>query len=359
MRLNLDIGNSTFGSSRAGWAVQEAYWDGAGVRSMNLCTDSPRCAEEWFSASPGWTCGNPEHLPGEFCEIAQRLLPVGPVATASIDLPRPWQFAVLVEHAVRSQFDVLVSSLRGGLEIPDGLVCLAGSGEGFHGQRGRVWVAVRGNLHLSAFLSPTALHNHAPAACHLNDIATGLTVLPAVSLVQTLDSIPGLKHRAAIRWVNDIVIDGSKLAGYLVHTQSSAGRVTGAVIGIGLNVEAVPSVAPTVFVPSVTALRDHVRDPRACSRPDILRRLLHFLALNYEKLVAGRSGELLEFYRERSAVIGRRVEVYPDLDGRATGHAAAGTVAAIGNRLELILAGGGRPISCGRIVMPSGVTSAI
>jgi len=316
---------------------------------MNLCTDNPRCAEEWFPGSPAreWDFAAP--LPGEFCEIAHRLLPTAPVATASIELPRPWQFTVLVEHAARSQFDVVVGMLREGLAIPDGLLCLAGSGEGFHGQRGRAWAAVRGNLHLSIFLSPGR---------HLNDIAMGLTVLPAVSLVQTLDSIPGLRHRAGIRWVNDIVIDGSKLAGYLVHTQSSAGLVTGAVVGIGLNVEAVPPVQPTVFVPSVTSLRDHVSDRSVCSLPDVLRRLLRVLALNYEKLISGDGGELLEFYRERSVVVGRRVEVYPDREGRTIDRSAAGVVAAIGDRLELILAGGGRPVSGGRIVMQSGVGSA-
>ncbi len=315
---------------------------------MNLCTDSPRCAEEFFPTAPGWTPGFPARMPREFHEAVQWLLPAAPVASTSVDVAHAWQYAVLVEHAVRSQFDILVRALREGLAIPDGLLCLAGSGEGFHGQRGRAWAAVRGNIHLSAFISP---------GCRLSDIATGLTILPAVSLLQTLDAIPGLEHRAAIRWVNDIVIDGAKLAGYLVHTQSMAGMVTGAVIGIGLNVEAIPSVTPTVFVPSVTALRDHVSDLRACSRPDILRRLLRCLAINIEKIVSGCSGELLELYRERSVVIGRRVEVYTDLAEWATGHPATGTVAAIGDRLELILEGGGRPISCGRIVMPSRGTS--
>ena len=318
--------------------------DGARVPSMNLCTDNPRSAEEWFSSAPGWRSDLPVSLPGEFREIAQRLLPAVPAATASIDLPRPWRYAVFVERAVRSQFDVLVSALRSGLVLPHAVLCLAGSGEGFHGQGGRAWAAVRGNIHLSVCLS---------FGCDLNDIATGLTVLPAVSLVQALDSISGLENRAGIKWINDIVIGGSKLAGYLVHTQSLAGGGTVAIIGIGLNVEAVPPVAPTAFVPSVTALRDHVSDPRACSRPDVLRQLLHFLARNYEKLIGGRVPELLEFYRERSVVIGRRVEVYADLEDGALRRSTVGTVAAIGDRLELILAGGARPVSRGRLAMES------
>jgi biotin-[acetyl-CoA-carboxylase] ligase BirA-like protein len=264
----------------------------------------------------------------------QQLLLAPPIATAPVDLPAPWQHMVLVEHAERSQFDILVSILRSGLALPNGLLCLAGSGDGFHGQRGRVWAALPGNIHLSVFLSPGG---------RLNDIATGLSILPAVALVQALDSIPGLENRAAIKWVSDIVIGESKLAGFLVHTQSSAGDVTGAVIGIGLNVEAVPSISPTLFVPSVTALCDHVSDAHLCSLSVVFHRLLHFLAQDYEKLVTGRARELLEFYRERSHVIGRQVAVYADLQGETLQRSAGGTVVSIGDR----------PVFAGRLVMES------
>ena len=312
---------------------------------MNVCTDSIRFAEQWFSSPPHWKSGLPERMSAEYGHIINHLLLQAPAATGSIDLPEPWQHVVLVEHAVRSQFDILVNAMRAGLAPPHGLICLAGSGEGFHGQRERVWAAPPGNIHLSVFLSPDL---------HLNDIGAGLTVLPAVSLVQTLDSIPGLEKRSGIRWVNDILIDDSKTAGFLVHTQSSSGRVTGAVIGIGLNVGIVPHVAPTMFVPSVTALCHHVSDPGVCSLSVVFHRLLHFLAQNYGKVVTGRAGELLEFYRERSLVMGRRVSVYQDLqdsqdDDRK--RVAGGTVLSIGDRLELILAGELHPVFQGRLVV--------
>jgi biotin-(acetyl-CoA carboxylase) ligase len=316
---------------------------------MNVCTDNPRFAEQWFSSPPRWEAGVAHALPAEMRLVLHRLLPTSPVATASIDLPGPWQHMVLVEHAMRSQFDILVDMLRAGLALPHGFVCLAGSAEGFHGQRRRLWTALPGNIHCSVFFSP---------GCRLNDIAAGLTVLPAVSLVRLLDSIPGLEHRAGIRWVNDIVVDGAKLAGFLVHTQSVAGKVTGAVIGIGLNAEAVPTVPPTVFVPSVTALRALVSDPRAWSLPLIFHRLLHHLAHDLEKLTTGGSSKLLELYRERSMVVGRDVEVYADGEDGTLRRSAEGRVHSIGDRLELLLAGGHRPVYGGRLVMKSVAASA-
>lgn len=313
-----------------------------GFSSMNLCSNSPRFADQWCAISPGWATIPPGHLPEGISPALLDLLAVHPAWAGTAELPAPWHSMILVEHAAQSQFDLLVKALREGLSLPHGLLCLAGSGAGFHGQQGRRWLAVHGNLHLSMVLAP---------GLPLRAIAAGLALLPAVSLVQLLDSLPGLEHRAGIRWVNDIVVDGSKLAGFLVHTQSWSGAVTGVVIGIGLNVETIPPVPPTLFVPSVTSLRAQVGDPDACARPVVLRKLLHLLGRNVDLLLRGRTAELIAFYRERSLVVGRHVDVYADgLDGGGR-PSVVGRVVAIGDGLELLLAGVSRPVVGGRVVI--------
>jgi biotin-(acetyl-CoA carboxylase) ligase len=226
-------------------------------------------------------------------------------------------------------------------------VCLAGSGKGFHGQWNRSWAALPGNIHLSIHLSPGR---------GLNDIGTGLSILPAVSLVEAIDSIGGLEIRPGIRWVNDILLGGSKVAGFLVHTHSAGGLVTGAVTGIGLNVGTVPPVAPTMFVPSVTALSGSVADPRSCVPSIILHRVLDAFSRNYQDLIAGRGAGLLDSYRRRSLVLGRRVRVFPDGPGAGREPLAEGTVLSIGERLELHIAGVRRAVTRGRLVMdPDGI----
>src|SRR5512134_3287876 len=51
-----------------------------------------------------------------------------------------WSRALIVAHAPCSQFDTLRAQLDGGLELPGPVACLALSGQGFHGQRGRPWL---------------------------------------------------------------------------------------------------------------------------------------------------------------------------------------------------------------------------
>jgi BirA family biotin operon repressor/biotin-[acetyl-CoA-carboxylase] ligase len=77
------------------------------------------------------------------------------------------------------------------------------------------------------------------------DTACGpLSTLPlaaAVCLARALQRA-GLRGHG-IKWPNDILVSGSKLAGILVETQSPGPRAIYAIVGIGLNVRMPPDVA--------------------------------------------------------------------------------------------------------------------
>jgi BirA family biotin operon repressor/biotin-[acetyl-CoA-carboxylase] ligase len=61
---------------------------------------------------------------------------------------------------------------------------------------------------------------------------TGLPLAVGVALAETLD---GLGVQVGLKWPNDVLRDGDKLAGILIETQAAAGGGVWAVIGIGLN----------------------------------------------------------------------------------------------------------------------------
>jgi biotin-(acetyl-CoA carboxylase) ligase len=70
-----------------------------------------------------------------------------------------------------------------------------------------------------------------------------------------------------------------------------------------------------------------------------------------EKLRREGPRPLVEAYRERSVILGRRVVVYEDrLDGTPGAELARGRVTRIGDELELHIAGVAGPISRGRLV---------
>ncbi|MDY0977856.1 biotin--[acetyl-CoA-carboxylase] ligase [Massilia sp. CFBP9012] len=63
-------------------------------------------------------------------------------------------------------------------------------------------------------------------------LLTGLPLAIGVALAETL---AGLGQQVQLKWPNDLLKDGDKLAGILVETQSAPGGGTWTVIGIGLN----------------------------------------------------------------------------------------------------------------------------
>jgi len=59
--------------------------------------------------------------------------------------------------------------------------------------------------------------------------------LPLAVGVALADTLGALGQQVQLKWPNDVLKDGDKLAGILIETQSAAGGGTWCVIGIGLN----------------------------------------------------------------------------------------------------------------------------
>ncbi|MSP78595.1 MAG: biotin--[acetyl-CoA-carboxylase] ligase [Dehalococcoidia bacterium] len=107
--------------------------------------------------------------------------------------------------------------------VPEGTVVTAEQQTAGRGRFKRKWVSPKGeNLLFSIILRPPLSQLSA-----VNMAAT-------LALVKTVEKLTGL--RAAVKWPNDVRIDGKKLAGILIEDSIESGAVRYAVIGIGLNV---------------------------------------------------------------------------------------------------------------------------
>ncbi len=93
------------------------------------------------------------------------------------------------------------------------------------GRRDTIWVSPPGNLYATLLLHDPAPPQRAP---DLSFVA-GLAVHDAI-----LDCAPRLRSRLALKWPNDLLVDGKKLAGILIEGQALDGHLAVAV-GIGVN----------------------------------------------------------------------------------------------------------------------------
>lgn len=159
--------------------------------------------------------------------VVGALLAGAPEVHAATMTAPAWAHLFITEAAADSQCDRLIELLRSGCVVPDRMACVSGTGQRFHGFKGRPWSAVPGNIHLAVHFAP---------GCAIERFEVAFTILAALSVVDALDEVHGLQGRSGIRWVNDIVVDDAKLGGVLAYTQTRDRVVTSAVLGIGLNV---------------------------------------------------------------------------------------------------------------------------
>jgi BirA family biotin operon repressor/biotin-[acetyl-CoA-carboxylase] ligase len=94
------------------------------------------------------------------------------------------------------------------------------------GRRGRAWTSEPGNLYATLLLNDPA-----PAwrAAELSFVAA-LAVHDAV-----VETEPSLAPRVALKWPNDVLIDGAKAAGILLESESAPERPLAVAVGIGVN----------------------------------------------------------------------------------------------------------------------------
>jgi len=101
------------------------------------------------------------------------------------------------------------------------------------GRRGRAWVEPPGNFAATAILHPAC----PPAA------AAQRSFVAALALADTLAGLLGGPGRLALKWPNDVLLDGGKVAGILLESTAAGGRVAHLAVGIGVNLVAAPPVA--------------------------------------------------------------------------------------------------------------------
>jgi BirA family transcriptional regulator, biotin operon repressor / biotin---[acetyl-CoA-carboxylase] ligase len=106
------------------------------------------------------------------------------------------------------------------------------------GRRGRPWYAEPGN----ALLFSVAC----VLPCPLEGLA-GLSLAVGVALVDGLRSLPVAgPGQIALKWPNDVLLEGDKLAGILIETAWSTADASAVVIGIGTNVKGADELAAKV-----------------------------------------------------------------------------------------------------------------
>ena len=132
---------------------------------------------------------------------------------------------------------------------PEGLAILAKRQTAGRGTSGREWVSPPGNLHLSILLRPSDPARTLPQ----------WSLLAALAVHDSLAPHVGGPARLTLKWPNDVLLDGDKVAGILVEAEATPeGTLRWLCIGIGANLRHAPDLpgrrAASLPAPGPTAV---------------------------------------------------------------------------------------------------------
>lgn len=212
------------------------------------------------------------------------------------DLPLPAEVRPLLRSsfwvrltgggATGSTNDDVKAISRGGAE--QGTVVLASEQTGGRGRLGRGWLSPPGGVYLSFLLRPPL----APAE---------MSPLPLVAGIGLARGLDALGFAAGLKWPNDVLLDGGKLAGILVEMSAESERVEWAVVGCGINVRR-PEAPPA----GAAYLEDAGTAPRLA---EVAASALDGLASAWEQFIVSGFPSLEAEYESRSIIMGERVAV--------------------------------------------------
>lgn len=166
------------------------------------------------------------------------------------------------------------------------------------GRRGRSWHAPPGGLWCTLVLAT----RRAPTE------GLALTLLGGLAVRDAIERTSGL--RCGLRWPNDVVASGRKLAGVLVDV-----RERRALFGIGIDLACDLDRFPPALRPLVTTVA--AETGRAPARAVAVRAVLEALAPLLALWEQGRDDALRERLRPHVTAIGRRVRVLEPAPGAA------------------------------------------
>lgn len=201
---------------------------------------------------------------------------------------------IRVFEETNSTNDVAEKLARDG--VKEGVVVFAEAQKKGRGRLGRRWLSpARKGLWFSVLLRPDLR----PQA------ATQLTVVAATALARALRKQTGLTPE--IKWPNDILLRGKKVAGILTELSAELDHVKHLIIGIGVDVNLTNADLPADLRKLATSLR--VESGQAVSRPELAAAILRELDADYARMRAGQFEALADEWEEQCMTIGRTVSI--------------------------------------------------
>ena len=186
------------------------------------------------------------------------------------------------------------------------------------GRLNRSWVDLgEENLFLSIILKPSET---------FNEIYPNLTQYLSVTLCKVIESY-GIQTQ--IKWPNDVLIDGKKIAGILSETVMQGQKLKGIVLGVGVNLNS--NHEKINAIPNKIATSLNIETQKAIDLKEFLNKLLTEFFEHYDEFLQSGFLQIKDDYIKRNCFLGKELKV------QVFNHIESGLAKAVNDLGELVL----------------------
>lgn len=202
---------------------------------------------------------------------------------------------IRVFEETTSTNDVMEKLARDG--VKEGVVVFAESQTKGRGRLGRKWVSpARKGLWFSILLRPAMR----PAN------VTQLTIAAATALFRAIRGQTGVAPE--IKWPNDILMRGKKIAGILTELSAELDQVKYVILGVGINANHVIAEFPPELRKIAGSLR--IETSQRVNRAELAVKILQEFDRDYERIRAGEFEAVADEWEEHCATLGQNVAIH-------------------------------------------------
>lgn len=179
---------------------------------------------------------------------------------------------------------------------PEGTLVVAEKQTNGRGRRGRSWFSPSGDgIYASLILRPAMSPIELPR----------ITLMTAVAVSEALLSLTRLKIR--IKWPNDILVNGKKIAGILTEISTEMDEVDYIIVGLGLNVNTPYESFPEDIRETATSIL--IETGKQFSRAPIIREYLRWYEKYYEIFKKRGFESIMQRWKQLADIAGERIMV--------------------------------------------------
>lgn len=201
---------------------------------------------------------------------------------------------IRVFQETSSTSDVVEKFARDG--VKEGVVVFAESQTKGRGRLGRRWLAAPGTSLLFSILLRPDIHPNS---------STQIMVASAVALTRAIRQQTGCAPE--IKWPNDLLCGGRKIAGILTELNAELDHVKYMIVGIGVDVNQEKHEFPEEIRQTASSLR--VETGRRIHRAELASSIIAELDKDYARIASGQFPAIADEWERQCATLGRRVAI--------------------------------------------------